>query len=343
MAQLLTGKELDQRITELTDIGYFRHFANGTEEQKGIAFFRNAHSLAARDDFFVKNGKLYFMEKRNDFEPGFVVKVNKVLYAGKSQYQEHLILSSPEEGHLMVLDGMTMVSDKSEQWYHEFMAHPMYYLHGRAKKALVLGGGDGGMVRELCKHANIERIVQCDIDELVTCLSQKYFPALTIGLSDPRVELVFNDAKIFLDQSKDKFDLVAYDLCDPDVGPTEGMFENEIFQKTRDRMTENGILVMQAESPIHNREWIKDTMKELKNYFPTVACYQFPMPIYPNGLWCAVLASNKKLSDQEIIYPYDLYVSVIARAGQVDIPVQHYDAHAHQASFLALKSWWGKE
>lgn len=291
-------------------------------------------ALLHRDNFYEHKGKLYFTEKRPG-EAGLNVEVFDVPFFARSKYQEILVVDTIEEGNLMVIDGMTMVSDNSESWYHEFMAHVPLFVHPNPERVLICGGGDGGLIREVVKHEYVQNVVQCDIDELVTKVSERYFPNLTTQLYHPKVKLVFDDAKKFLNQVTEPFDVVFYDLCDPDVGPTQGMFDDVIFRKTYDSMADGGILVMQSESPLRNREWLKAKKQELKEHFNIVEAYQFPMPIYPGGVWSALFCM-KGQQENFLTRPIDPSES---KAGIIegDERFGHYNKDAHKAAFLALR------
>ena len=310
-----------------------------TIEQLTRCRYSSARQDLLKDNaFYEHNNKLFFTEKR-DGEVGFNFEVEDILFYGASQYQDALVLKTKEEGNLLVLDAMTMISDNSERWYHEFMAHVPLFLHQslypRSQNVLILGGGDGGIVRETLKHSSVHKIVQCDIDELVTRLTEKYFPQLTTGINDSKVELIFDDAKKFLNTSTDKFDIVFYDLCDPNVGPTEGMFADEIFQKTYGLMNPGGMLVMQSESPIRNKQWLEEMQNVLKDQFVIVAPYQYPMPIYPGGIWSALLCIKEHPNDN-LKDPSDVFISL---QQQKDISLHHYNARTHKAGFLSMNSY----
>ena len=156
----------------------------------------------------------------------FSVKVDKQLYSGKSEFQRIDIFESAEFGRMMTLDGYLMLTEKDEFIYHEMITHVAMCVHPDVKKVLVIGGGDGGTVRELAKYSQIETIDLVEIDDQVVEVSKKYLPQTACQLTDPRVHCFFEDGLKYIRRVNDEYDLIIVDSTDP-FGPGEGLFTRE--------------------------------------------------------------------------------------------------------------------
>lgn len=237
--------------------------------------------------------ELYYTEQQND-QVRFSIKVTKHLYTGKSQFQEVDIFESKEFGKFLTLDGLMMVTEKDEFIYHDMIAHVPMATNPHIKKVLVIGGGDGGTVREITRYPQVKQIDMVEIDKMVVDVCREYLPLTSSKLSDPRVRLYFEDGILFVQNSKDKYDLILVDSTDP-IGPGEGLFTTEFYQNCYNLLSENGILINQSESPYYlpfSHE-MKRAHNKIKQIFPICKIYQFHMPTYPSGHWLFGFASKK--------------------------------------------------
>ena len=198
---------------------------------------------------------LWFTE--NDFEEiqyGYAIK--DILYSGRSEFQDLKVYETKAYGRMLVLDDFVMLTESDEFVYHEMISHiPMAYSQN-PKKVLVVGGGDGGTVRELAKYKDLEKIVLCEIDKKVVDVSREFFPGLTSALDDPRVEIVYKDAVEFIKSSKAHWDIILIDSTDP-IGPGEGLFTGSFYKSVKEALTPNGIMVAQTESPWAKAEMLR--------------------------------------------------------------------------------------
>ncbi len=224
----------------------------------------------------------------------FSVEVKKHLYSEKTKFQQMDFYDSYELGRFFTLDGIMMVNQKDEFIYHEMIIHTPMSIHPLVKNVLVIGGGDGGSVRELVKYPKIESIDLVEIDESVVKLCQVYLPEMTIGFKDPRVHLFFEDGLLFVKNSIKLYDLIIVDSTDP-VGPGEGLFSREFYQNCYRVLTEEGILINQHESPYFakERKEMQRAHKKIKDLFPIATVYQAFIPTYPSGHWLFGFASKK--------------------------------------------------
>ena len=237
--------------------------------------------------------ELWYTEHQTD-EVRFSIKVKQHLYTGKSEFQDVDVFESEEFGKFLTLDGLMMVTEKDEFIYHDMITHVAMATNPNIKKVLVIGGGDGGTVRELTRYSHIEKIDMVEIDKLVVDVSREYLPITASKLDDPRVSLYFEDGIRFVADTKEIYDLILVDSTDP-IGPGEGLFTTEFYQNCFNILSDNGILVNQSESPYYDQfsHEMKRAHKKIKNIFPISKVYQFHMPTYPSGHWLFGFASKK--------------------------------------------------
>lgn len=236
---------------------------------------------------------LWYTENHTD-KVKFSIKVNKHFYSEKSPFQQIDFFQSDEFGTFFTLDGLMMVNEKDEFIYHDMITHVPLATNPNIKKVLVIGGGDGGTVRELTRYSTIEKIDMVEIDELVVRTCQKYLPITALKLVDERVQLFFEDGIAFIKDKKNMYDLILVDSTDP-IGPGEGLFTREFYKNCYEALSENGILVNQHESPYYKRDAqaMKKAHSKLKEIFPICKVYQFHMPTYPSGHWLFGFASKQ--------------------------------------------------
>lgn len=236
--------------------------------------------------------ELWYTEQQTD-EVRFSIKVKQHLYTGKSEFQDVDVFESEEFGKFLTLDGLMMVTEKDEFIYHDMITHVAMATNPSIKKVLVIGGGDGGTVRELTRYSHIEKIDMVEIDKLVVDVSREYLPITASKLDDPRVSLYFEDGIRFVADTKEIYDLILVDSTDP-IGPGEGLFTTEFYQNCFNILSDNGILVNQSESPYYDQfsHEMKRAHKKIKNIFPISKVYQFHMPTYPSGHWLFGFASK---------------------------------------------------
>lgn len=268
--------------------------------------------------------EFWFSEKHTDGVK-LSIKVKEQLYHAKSPFQEIDFFNSEEFGTFFTLDGLMMVTQKDEFIYHDMITHVPMAVNPAIKKVLVIGGGDGGTVRELCRYKSIESIHMVEIDEMVVRACEKYLPQTAASFDDPRVTLFFEDGVSFMDRAKDEYDLVLIDSTDP-IGPGEGLFTHTFYRSCYDALKENGILINQHESPYYEDDKLAMVRahKRIKESFPIAKVYQFHMPTYPSGHWLFGFAS--KTFDPV----KDLKRDEWSKFG---LKTKYYNLDLHQASF----------
>ncbi len=222
------------------------------------------------------------------------IKVDRQLYSGKSEFQRIDVFDSPEFGRFLTLDGYMMLTEKDEFIYHEMIVHVPMAVHPKVRKVLVIGAGDGGVVRELVRYADLEQIDMVEIDPLVVEVCKKYLPQTACRLDDPRLHVHYEDGLKFIRSCEDKYDLIIVDSTDP-FGPGEGLFTREFYGNCYKALKEDGIMVNQHESPFYPEDAVacQRAHKRIVESFPISKVYQAHIPTYPSGHWLFGFASKK--------------------------------------------------
>jgi len=223
------------------------------------------------------------------------IRVDRQLYAGQSEFQRIDVFESPEFGRFLTLDGYMMLTEKDEFIYHEMIVHVPMAVHPNIKKVLVIGAGDGGVIRELTRYNHVEHIDMVEIDPGVVEVCRAYLPK-TAGpwLDDPRVHIHYEDGLKFVRTCEDAYDLIIVDSTDP-FGPGEGLFTREFYGNCYKSLHEDGIMVNQHESPFYDEDAIacQRAHKRIVESFPISRVYQAHIPTYPSGHWLFGFASKK--------------------------------------------------
>ena len=222
------------------------------------------------------------------------IRVDRQLYSGKSEFQRIDVFDSPEFGRFLTLDGYMMLTEKDEFIYHEMITHVPMAVHPLIKKVLVIGAGDGGVIRELTRYPEIEHIDMVEIDPLVVEVCRKYLPKTACRLDDPRLSIHYEDGLKYVRFKENEYDLIIVDSTDP-FGPGEGLFTREFYGNCYKAVKEDGIMVNQHESPFYaeDAEACKRAHKRIVESFPISRVYQAHIPTYPSGHWLFGFASKK--------------------------------------------------
>ncbi|MBE6098396.1 MAG: polyamine aminopropyltransferase [Schwartzia succinivorans] len=267
---------------------------------------------------------LWFTENHTE-NVRFSIKVDKQLYTRQSEFQRIDIFDSEEFGRVLALDGYVMLTEKDEFMYHEMIVHVPMCVHPNPRKILVIGGGDGGTVRELVKYSSVESVDLVEIDEDVVTACKEYLPQTAGMLEDPRVNTHFEDGLKFIRHHENEYDLIIVDSTDP-FGPGEGLFTREFYGNCYKALTDDGIMVNQHESPFYANDAyaMQRAHKQIVNSFPIARVYQAHIPTYPSGHWLFGFASKK-------YHPYhDVDFEKWKKLG---LKLKYYNTNLHSASF----------
>ncbi len=233
----------------------------------------------------------WFVENYDD-RASLGLKIKRKLHEENSLFQKIEFYETEFFGNFLALDGLAMLSEKDEFVYHEMITHMPLCTIENPERVLVIGGGDGGAIREILKHPSIKEAVLCEIDERVVRLSQKYFPTVACSLEEEKVTLAFEDGFKFLEKYENYFDLIITDSSDP-VGPGVALFGEPYYALVKKALKEGGIMVSQSESPWYFSDVMKSMTENMGKVFKNVQTYIAMIPLYPSGFWTMTAASDK--------------------------------------------------
>ena len=254
------------------------------------------------------------------------IRVDKQLYSKQSAYQRIDIFESPDFGRFLTLDGIMMLTEKDEFIYHEMIVHVPMSVHPHAEKILVIGAGDGGVIRELTKYDTVQSIDMVEIDEDVVTACREYLPKTASHFDDPRVRLHYQDGLRYVRQQKEKvYDLIIVDSTDP-FGPGEGLFTKEFYGNCYKALKKDGIMVNQHESPFYDDDAtaVQRAHKRIVESFHTSMVYQAHIPSYPSGHWLFGFSSKK-------YHPLEDFDA--QRWKDRKIHTRYYNTQLHKGSF----------
>jgi spermidine synthase len=261
--------------------------------------------------------------------PGFgqYFTVDDVLYREKTAHQDLIIFQNAAFGRVMALDGVVQTTERDEFIYHEMMTHVPLLAHGAAKKVLIIGGGDGAMLREVSRHTAIEQITMVEIDAGVVTFCKQYLPNHSAGAyDDPRFNLVIDDGVNFVTQTAEKFDVIISDCTDP-VGPGESLFTSEFYAGCKRALNENGIFVAQNGVCFLQQDEALNSHRKLSHYFSDVSFYQAAIPTYYGGIMTFAWASDNPALRQ-------LDAAILQhRFTAAGLNCRYYNAAIHTGSF----------
>ncbi|MDE0119074.1 MAG: polyamine aminopropyltransferase [Bdellovibrionales bacterium] len=233
-----------------------------------------------------------WVEERHKDYYGTRFRCKKVLFSGKSDYQYIDVVETASHGRMLLNDGIVMFSDRDEFIYHEMMAHVPLFTHPLPKRVLIIGGGDGGVAREVLRHKSVDQCVLVEIDKMVVEVSKKYFPKISCSFKNPKLQLKIEDGVLFVKEVSQNFDVILVDSTDP-FGPAKDLFSEVFYKNVHQLLSEEGLLVVQAESPFFEIPTQKFILQSLKKIFPLTTLYNYSNTVYPGGLWSFVFASKK--------------------------------------------------
>jgi spermidine synthase len=264
--------------------------------------------------------ELWFTE---EWIPGLKlsVQVKSVVHKAKTKFQELAVYDTESLGRILVLDDVVQTTELDEYLYHECLAHVPMFAHPNPEEVLIVGGGDGGTLREVLKHPSVKRATLVDIDEGVIDASKRFLPQWNVGFSNPRARVVISDGLEFVAKSKGEYDVVIVDSTDP-IGPGEVLFSEEFYRSIKRALRPGGLMAAQTENPIVMPDLVKTVFGRLSAVFPVAKLYTGPMPTYPGGFWsytCATLGLDP---------------SVPARKPDDSLEFRYYSPEIHERAFV---------
>ncbi|KAI5679185.1 hypothetical protein M9H77_10135 [Catharanthus roseus] len=258
------------------------------------------------------------------------LKVEKILFQGKSDYQDVMVFQSSTYGKVLVLDGVIQLTERDECAYQEMITHLPLCSIPNPKKVLVIGGGDGGVLREVARHSSVEQIDICEIDKMVVDVSKQFFPDVAVGYDDPRVTLHVGDGVAFLKAVPEgTYDAIIVDSSDP-IGPAQELFEKPFFETVARALRPGGVVCTQAESIWLHMHIIEGIVANCRQIFKGSVNYAWTtVPTYPSGVIGFMLCSTEgpSVDFKNPINPIDKDDSSFKR------PLKFYNSEIHSAAF----------
>ncbi|MDH4281544.1 MAG: polyamine aminopropyltransferase [Myxococcales bacterium] len=211
--------------------------------------------------------------------------VKETLFSGQSPYQEIEVIDTAGFGRVLVIDGVFMTSEHDEFLYHEMLVHPALTTAPSIERVLVIGGGDGGAVREVLRHPDVRECVMIEIDEMVVDVAKRYLQAIATAWDDPRLDVRFVDGVEYVKTSRDDaYDAILLDGTDP-VGLGATLFDESFYRGCKRMLVPGGVMALQSESPLLMMDVFVETQHRLRRLFSEVHPYMGPVPLYGAGTW----------------------------------------------------------
>ncbi len=253
----------------------------------------------------------------------FGLKVREFLYSANSPFQKIEIFETEQFGRTLALDGVLMTSEGDEFYYHEMLVHPALTTAPSIKRVLVIGGGDGGTVREVCRHPEVEKVVLVEFDRMVVEACREHLSSIGSAWDDSRLELVFDDGVKFVNRAEDaSFDVILLDGSDP-VGPAEGLFGEAFYRDCERVLAPEGVFALQSESPVLFEDVFAAVVKTLRGVFGTALPYLGSAPIYAAGMWTWTFATRT----------VDPMAIIDDRIARIETSTRYYNSEIHRAAF----------
>lgn len=237
----------------------------------------------------------WFSEISDELWPGqcFSVKIKKVLHEERSKFQDIKVLESESHGTVLVLDGIIQCTERDEFAYQEMISFLPLCCHPNPKKVLIVGGGDGGVAREVVKHPLVEEVHQVEIDDRVVELSKKYLPFMACGFESPKLKLTIGDGFEYMKQREGEFDVIITDSSDP-IGPAASLFQESYFRLAKKALKPNGIICSQGGTFWIDKKHVRETLDHCRKHFPVVKYGVANVPSYPSGQIGFFIASTNE-------------------------------------------------
>ena len=254
--------------------------------------------------------------------PGYEVRwgITGILHQETTPFQKLDVVETVEFGKALILDGCLQIAEKDEFIYHEMIVHVPLLSHPHPARVLIIGGGDGGTLREVVRHPELRTVDMVEIDEQVIKASKRFFPQVASAFSDERLNLYIADGIEFARGQQGPYDVIIVDSSDP-VGPAEQLFTEKFYRDLANLLDDEGMLVVQSESPLFYAEYFQNTYKNMKSVFPITQVYTASIPTYVSGPWTFTVGSKEYRADS------------IADNKTIPNSLKYYNKEIHPASF----------
>ena len=264
----------------------------------------------------------WFTEKHEDFlKIGYAI--TEKLFSEKSEYQKVEVFQTKGHGRMLVNDDLVMIAERDEFIYHDMIAHVPLFCHPSPKQVLIIGGGDGGTLREVLRHNTVEKCTMVEIDKVVIDACKEFIPQTANAMDDPRSEIIIDDGVKFVADTTQRFDVIIIDSTDP-IGPATPLFGEGFYENVKRVLNPHGIVVAQGESPFYTPKIQASLLKIQRSFFSRTYLYNFTNLTYPGGLWSFTFSSDETCPLREFDEK---------RVEQSGLKFDYYTPQIHQAAF----------
>jgi spermidine synthase len=280
-------------------------------------------------EFSPWDGKIhpdwYFYEDNKQWPGrGLILEAQEVLLETKSDFQDILVFRWNEKfWNVLALDGVVQITQWDEAWYQEILAHTPLAIVENPQHPLIIGGGDGWILRECLRHPSVEKVTQCEIDQGVIDAAKKYFPDISYGYSDPKTNLFIGDGAEYVTNTHDRYDSIIVDSSDP-IGPAESLFTPEFYTNLKKKLSPKGSMAIQWESLFFHQELASELIANMRLLFKHAAYAQVHVPTYPWGN-IGILVCSDSHDPSHPLKEYDAHLQSQLR---------YYNSEVHKASFI---------
>lgn len=266
----------------------------------------------------------WFVEKHQD-DTGILMGAQRA-WTYHSSFQEITVLETHTWGRVLILDGLVQKTDRDEFVYHEMLAHVPLTVHPNPESVLIIGGGDGGTLREVLRHP-VRSVILCEIDPMVIEVVKKHWPDESTVFSQNRVQIVHKDGRQFLEETDLTFDVIIVDSSEP-ISHSRTLFSDGFIEQVKRRLKQPGIYVTQSLSPFYAHTFLREFTRRLRTFFPTVHVYHAHVAAYPAGWWSFTLSANDPSLDPRT--PNPAHTEFLTG-------LRYYDPEVHRAAFVLPK------
>ncbi|KUK67830.1 polyamine aminopropyltransferase [Mesotoga sp.] len=267
---------------------------------------------------------LMYMEYYTGGNAGLFMKMKRLVYSFQSPFQRIDIFEHPEFGMVLVLDGITMFTEADEFMYHEMLVHVPLFSHPDPKRVLIIGGGDGGSLREVLKHSSVEEAILCEVDPYVIDAAKLHLKEMSVELDNPKASIINENGADFVRKNMDYFDVIIVDSTDPTAGEGGHLFTKEFYSNCYKALRKDGIFCAETEDPFYDKGWVAIAYNRISSVFPVSKMYTSFMTTYPSGMWTYTIGSKE-------VDPLEDYDE--DRVLDFEAPLRYYNTEIHRASF----------
>ncbi len=272
----------------------------------------------------AETGSTIWIKSLVDGVAGMTIRAKRSEFSGASPFQKIEVFDTYSFGRILLLAGTIVLTERDEHIYNEMITHPALLMHSKPQRVCIIGGGDGGALRETLKHETVEKVTVCEIDSAVADTVQQYFPQLARGFSDDRTEVVIDDGASYLEATREQFDIIIVDSYDPG-GPVQSLETSNFHQLVRGHLADSGIAVLQTDSPTIRPDSLRNAVANVSSLFASYRAYTCTIPSFPGSVCSFVVCGPS----ERIPEAFDA-----SRFAKFSQRCNYYNHDVHRGAFL---------